>query len=292
MRLGFVVLIHLVALFSLAHAAVMDHGRKGFLPPMNERRATPVIDGIGCSTNAECMRKGLPLLKPSKRTKAKRAGASATPLLAPILVYPAGSSGPNTGSRKRGYGKRGITTAPANSLGYISAQTLNIATNGWYSNTVTTSTSALMVNVNLNTGTQSMSTTSSASIPYLCAVFFGIGTTPQLGYSSASYAYISNCANAGIPGSVASINTNAVAALAKAETAIWNVDSTTGRLTVSWTNPAGIGPSTVTPDFVYEAGAFLACTGNSTSFITSQLAAVTSLIKPVIQVVELYVELP
>ncbi|ORX36150.1 hypothetical protein BD324DRAFT_630374 [Kockovaella imperatae] len=230
-------------------------------PILNQHEDVTRTVKTECHTNAECLAAGLPLLKPSPRRLVHRAGGSGSVVTFPVVAYPAGSPGPNPQAVKRRsilahrgkIAERAYGAPPAESLGYVKA---GVATLGELIGTTDDPSEALYVTYDstLISTTQNLELTDGGVVKYLCLASDDdeqdtADTT--MSSSSTNDVRLTECASPGLPNSSPSDQTSARGNTA-AEAAVWSVDSNTGLITATWTNPAGTSPASAPLGIMYN----------------------------------------
>ncbi|ORX39991.1 hypothetical protein BD324DRAFT_248871 [Kockovaella imperatae] len=219
-----------------------------------------------CSTNAECLKLGLPVLKPSPRRFAARSGASSTTTTVPVIAYNAGSV-PN---RKRNLAAASDATAPpADSLGYLSSL---LMPDGLFESFTQDLSAALQIQVDVTSGTvQNVIVPGNTQYPYLCATQGPDSNDNTMGESgSYNYLFLTQCSNGdpdqGPPGSNNCASTGSPSQ-DETETKTFTVNTATGELTMTWTNPLGTTPSTFQPSlYMDDSAGFIGWVSDDSAF--------------------------
>jgi len=188
------------------------------------------------STNAERLARNLPIKPPTRRMResARRSQPSSVPQVT-----------------MRGIIKVSDSTT-SETLGYISKNTFSKAQYRYQPSL----DDALIVNINVNYGTNSISdarimaeNSDMDGLPLLGLIQGRDSTTADMSHESYNYAYIGGMALPGTsPNSLPLTSpensyTRATGTSRSAASDVWNVDFTTGALTMSWVNQDGSKPN-------------------------------------------------
>ncbi|ORX37841.1 hypothetical protein BD324DRAFT_623508 [Kockovaella imperatae] len=237
-----------LAAFSVRGGHLSDKGLSSIDQPF-----TPTERG--CTTNAECLQRGLPILKPSPRRTARRSGMSSQVINTPVLVYPAGQGGPNPTRRKRYLGEAGEKrdTLPAGAFGWLEDTVQN---DGQYDFSTPDVSGAVTFSIDITTSQpQSILRSDFTRTPYLCAGLTGTG----LG-STYDVASITQCASPGTVGEAPSTNVNCNGD-STAEAFVWVLNTSTGQLSIQWYNSGASDPIDAYPIGIEESGGIIYIAG-------------------------------